>query len=82
MSDNVASNSTAAWAYFMTNSGKLPAKSNHVQRLWWSNTLAGRNDCAAFNCTVDNATVVHVDSDAWPQEALSIMTGAGSRLIP
>ena len=77
--NNVASNSSAAWAYFMTGGGNLPAKSNRVQRLWWSGTLAGRNDCAAFNCTVDDATVVHVTGEAWPQAARDIMAAAGAR---
>ena len=76
---NVASNSSLAWAFFMTGGGNLPAKNNHLQNFWYENDLPPQNNCAAFNCTVDDSTVYKVVGSVWPAEAQTIMDEAGVR---
>lgn len=57
----------------------LPARNCHVDHLWYTSAdvLAGNNECAAFNCTVDTATVFAV-TGGWPAEAQAIIDAAGA----
>lgn len=57
-----------------------PPPITHLQeRLWYAKaTVQGpRNDCAQWNCTVDDATIVAV-TGAWPPEAQAIIDASGA----
>jgi hypothetical protein len=77
--DNVATNARQAWAFFMTDSGNLPAKNNRMETLWYTkeDVLPPVNHCAQFNCTVDDATIYAV-TGAWPPAAQAIIDCAGA----
>ena len=76
---NVASNSPLAWAFFMT--GGLPTcRDSRVDHIWYQNTLGPKNQCAAENCTVDNSSVFPVPAGMpWPAAAQAIMDNSGAR---
>lgn len=77
--DNVCTRSPSAWAFYMTGYANLPAKNNRMESLWYSaaDVLPPHNDCAQFNCTVDNATIVAV-TGSWPPAAQAIIDGSGA----
>ena len=77
--DNVCTASPAAWAYFMTGGANLPAKNNRMELLWYTkaNVLGPNNQCAQWNCTVDQATIYAVDGP-WPPAAQAIIDGSGA----
>lgn len=81
MHDNVATLSPNAWCYFMTGGAGLPAKNNRMERLWYnaSSVQGPRNDCAQWNCTVDQATIYAVTTPTWPAEAQAIIDGSGAQ---
>ena len=80
--DNVCTSSPNAWAYFMTGGAGLPAKNNRMERLWYnsSNVQGPNNQCAQWNCTVDQATIVAVSGGVWPPEAQAIVDGSGAQM--
>jgi hypothetical protein len=79
--DNVATASPNAWAFFMTGGAGLPAKNNRMERLWYnaSNVRGPNNQCAQWNCTVDQASIVAVSGAVWPPEAQAIVDGCGAK---
>jgi hypothetical protein len=84
VTQNVATNSSVAWAYFMTGgpgAADLAAHNNLLDNLWYENEAAPRNDCRQYNCTVNNATVHHIVAPApLPPAAVAIMKASGARL--
>ena len=78
--DNVCTASPAAWAFFMTGGANLPAKNNTMARLWYNASTVQRpvNNCAQWNCTVDQATIYAVTGSTWPPEAQAIIDASGA----
>ena len=80
---NVASNSTTAWAYFMTGGTGDPtnaAHNNTFDYFWYENDEGPRNNCPQYGCRVDNATVFHISPPAtMPPAAVAIMNAAGAK---
>ena len=66
----------------MTGGAGLPAKNNRMERLWYnsSNVQGPNNQCAQWNCTVDQATIVAVSGGVWPPEAQAIVDGSGAQM--
>lgn len=78
VTENVAANSGAAWAFFMQGCCGAPAANSTVDNFWWSGDLAPVNNCAAEGCVVDAATVVNMTGQAWPAAATAIANAAGA----
>jgi hypothetical protein len=59
---NVGSNSSLPWCYFMTGGGGPTGKASNssVSALWCQDTSPGRNDCVDQGCTVDESSVLYV----------------------
>ena len=77
---NVASSSLLAWAFFMQGCCNLPAGESHLDHIWYMNTLQPQNNCAAEGCTVDNLSVFPVPAGTpWPAAAQAIMDNSGAR---
>ena len=64
----------------MTGGANLPAKNNRMETLWYnkSNVLGPNNQCAQFNCTVDDATIFAVTGSVWPAQAQAIIDASGA----
>ena len=81
VTENVVGNSPAAWAFFMQGCCNLPAYDSEVDHVWWQlPMLAPQNNCAAHNCTVDDATIFELAAGApLPPEAQAIVDASGPR---
>jgi hypothetical protein len=81
VTENVASASPLAWAFFLTGGGSLPehARNNRLDNFYYDGDLDPVDNCAALNCTVDAATVFKVTGGAWPAAAQAIIDGSGAR---
>jgi hypothetical protein len=82
VTNNVASNSSVAWVYFMTPGTGNPvdaAHNNFVEKMYYENCAAPNNGCEKYNCTVDKASVHEIVPPAqFPPEAVAIMSAAGA----
>ena len=82
VTQNVATNSSTQWAFFMTPGTGVPANAAHnnsVDHLWYQDELPPFNGCQKYGCDVDNATVFKVPAgQPLPPPALAIMAAAGA----
>jgi hypothetical protein len=82
VTQNVATNSTKQWAFFMTPGTGIPsnaAHNNSVDHLWYQNDAKPNNGCLKYGCTVDEATVFQIPvGQALPAPAQAIMAAAGA----
>ena len=82
VTQNVATNSTTQWAFFMTPGTGIPANAAHnntVDNLWCQGDADPVNGCPEYGCVVDNATIFKVpDGQPLPAAALAIMAAAGA----
>jgi len=81
VTENVVGNSSNAWAFFMQGCCNLPAHDSEVDHVWWQlPMLPPQNNCAAQNCTVDEATIVQLPAGApLPAAAQAIVDASGPR---
>lgn len=77
VTNNVASNSSTAWGYFITGANNKPAGNDHVDHFWYQDVMTPWNNCTQYNCTVDESTVYKV-TGPWPAAAQAIMDRAGA----
>ena len=82
MTNNVATNSSTQWAFFMTPGTGVPSNAAHnntVDHLWYQNDAPPRNGCQKYGCVADNATLFHVPvGEPLPDAALAIMAASGA----
>ena len=82
VSQNVATNSTNQWAFFMTPGTGIASNAAHnntVDHLWYQGTSAPNNGCEKYGCIADNATIFNVPvGEPLPAPALAIMAAAGA----
>lgn len=83
VTNNVATNSTIAWAFFMTGGPgpkALAAQNNRLDHFWYESDAAPVNNCAKYNCVVDESTVYKIVPPApLPAAATAIMNAAGAQ---
>ena len=81
--DNVASNSSVAWVFFMTPGTGIAsnaAHNNFVENMYYKGRAAPNNGCEKYNCTVDEATIHEIALPAtFPPAAVAIMDAAGAQ---
>lgn len=82
VTQNVATNSTKQWAYFMTPGTGVPSNAAHnntVDHLWYQNDAKPNNGCEKYGCIVDEATVFNIPvGEPLPAPALAIMAASGA----
>lgn len=80
---NVATNSSVAWAYFFTGGPgpkDLAAQNDSIDHFWYEGDADPVNNCKQYNCVEDHATIYKiVPPQTMPAEAIAIENGAGAR---
>jgi len=78
VTNNVAFNSSLAWAGFLQGCCGLPSYNSTIDYLYYKGDLDPVNQCEAEGCVLENAIKV-APNDPWPAEAQTIMNNAGAR---